>query len=53
MWTIRKSYGYKYAIECIFIRVTLLNGRLLGYVTFDMEMQPSDMKKSAEEEVEF
>ena len=32
-WTIRKSYGYKYAIECIFIRVTLPNGRRIGYAT--------------------
>ena len=29
--TIRKSYGYKYATECIFIHVTLTDGRHLGY----------------------
>ena len=33
LWTIQKSYIFKYAIECIFIRVTLLNGRHLGFAT--------------------
>ena len=30
-WTIRKSCGDKYAIECIFINATLSDGRRLGY----------------------
>ena len=32
-WTIRKSCGDKYAIECIFIDATLSDGRRLGYVS--------------------
>ena len=32
-WTIRKSCGDKYAIECIFIDATLSDGRRLGYAS--------------------
>ena len=32
-WTIRKSCGDKYAIECIFIDATISDGRRLGYAS--------------------
>ena len=46
-WTIRMSYGDKYASECIFIDATLSDGRRILVTRLSMKMKSIDMIKRA------
>ena len=46
-WTIRMSYGDKYATECIFIDATLSDGRHILVTRLSMKMKSTDMIKRA------